>query len=486
MERLFSPCTRLRALFASRFRIEELRGLHPELQELNLDISTEELLSSERAFMYADLYTMLGKRNTCVWLTPHTAAFGGGSVVSFWDQLDGSCRLCFTADGKDVGVLARSPEHLLEICNVIVRLLAVNAVHSVHICKLYYGMVDANTLANLMEQCQSLKVLTLDYLEMDEDQIRVLGGDSRPDLGIVLINCKLTSAGTTALAEILGRDQGPTELAFCKIDNFIFAKGLRGNSRLKIFRPRILGNNENRNRQLLAIMGALKENEGLVDLDIWRDEVKLKDETWGAICDSLKAHPTLEVLDLSCGVFADSTISPAALNSRVEALVDMMKVNMSIHSIHLHGHYSQHELFQGSVIPYLDANRFRPRVRAIQRIRPIAYRAKVLGQALIAARTDANRFWMILSGNAEVAFPSRTTPAADVPTPASAAAASAAAAAASSTANDADVAASAISALTTNAAGSLPTATAAAITATSVVPNIATPYSASQKRKARP
>ena len=82
---------------------------------------------------------------------------------------------------------------------------------------------------------------------------------------------------------------------------------------------------------------------------------------------------------------------------------------------------SKHELFRESVIPYLETNLFRPRLLAIQKTRPIAYRATVLGQALLAVRTDPNRLWMLLSGNAEVAFPSTTattTAAASLPTPA--------------------------------------------------------------------
>jgi hypothetical protein len=54
------------------------------------------------------------------------------------------------------------------------------------------------------------------------------------------------------------------------------------------------------------------------------------------------------------------------------------------------------------------------------------YRAKVLGHALLAVRTDPNRFWMLLSGNPEIDLPSTaTTTAAAVrlPTPAAAAAA---------------------------------------------------------------
>ncbi len=100
-------------------------------------------------------------------------------------------------------------------------------------------------------------------------------------------------------------------------------------------------------------------------------------------------------------------------------------MSMSIHMMHSHHQYSDHELFRGSVIPYLATNRLRPRVRAIQTIRSMPYRAGVLGRALLVSRSDANSFWMLLSGNAEVAFPSRTTTiaaAASLPTSATTAA----------------------------------------------------------------
>jgi hypothetical protein len=73
MERLFSPCTRLHDILESQGLLEGVsRNLGP-FQELSLNVSTEELLSSERAFTYTDLYAMLGNRNTVPWLTPHTA-----------------------------------------------------------------------------------------------------------------------------------------------------------------------------------------------------------------------------------------------------------------------------------------------------------------------------------------------------------------------------------------------------------------------------
>jgi hypothetical protein len=130
----------------------------------------------------------------------------------------------------------------------------------------------------------------------------------------------------------------------------------------------------------------------------------MSDERLKAVCDSLKTHPTLEVLDFGVKYISSrSPRPPGVLKSRIQALLHMLKVNMSIHTIPIEWCYSEHELFRGSVIPYLETNRLRPRVRAIQKSCPISYRAKVLGRALVATHTDVNSIWMLLSGNAEVA-----------------------------------------------------------------------------------
>jgi hypothetical protein len=42
-----------------------------KLLGLNLDVSTDEVLSAETAFTYADSYAMLANENAVVWLTPH-------------------------------------------------------------------------------------------------------------------------------------------------------------------------------------------------------------------------------------------------------------------------------------------------------------------------------------------------------------------------------------------------------------------------------
>jgi hypothetical protein len=492
MERLFSPCARLRD------RLHNI-DVYPLLQEVNLDVPTEELLSAERAFTYADLYVMLGNQDTLAWLTPNaTVAREGGQAMIAWAHLYGSYRFFFNVDDIDIVASALSPEHMVEICDIVVRLLAVSVVHSVKLFKQISGdvpLIHAPTLVYLMEQCQSLKSLSLKNQKMDEDHCRVLGAYSRSGLEIILDHCELTSAGASSLAEVLGHNQGPTRLDRCYIDNIVLANGLRGNSRLKSLRVLISNDPAGGSREVLAIMGALRENKGLLELNLHYD-FTLNDETWGVICDSLKTHPTLEVLDLrSIETFGVGSLSPAELKSKMQALLDMMKMNLSIHTIHFRFHYIQHELLRESVIPYLVTNRLRPRLLAIQKTPPIPYRTKVLGRALLAARNDANSFWMLLSGNVEVAFPSRTTKitaAASLPRPTTATAAS--------TANVATVTASVMPALTATATGTLPVAAVAtdtraatpsvasdafASTVAAAAAIVATP-SAGQKRKPLP
>jgi hypothetical protein len=478
MERLFSPCTRLHDILVSQGRLEEFRGRHELLRELNLNVSTVELLSVGRAFTYTNLYAMLAHRTTVVWLTPHAYIaldYTRASLRSNFLRDGHDYRFYFNVDRMNIFAVARSLEHFVDICDVILRLLAASVVHSVIIQKetsLDDVFINAPTLAYLMEQCQSLKVLSLTDLELDENHCHVLGAYSRPDLEINLDRCRLTSAGTSALAEVLGRNQGPTKLELYEIDNLVLADGLRGNSRLKSLRPHRSNDRDTGYQALLAIAAALKENKGLVDLDLGALHsglFRVTDESWDAVCASLKTHPTIQVLSFHTIQPREAPPSPALLKSRIQALLDMVKANMTIHTIRPpNRYYSEHELYRKSVVIYLETNQFRPRVHAIQKTRPIAYRTKVLGRALLAVRTDANSCWMLLSGNAEVAFPS-TTAAANLATPATATATSNAAA---------PVVAAATVPVTATRAASTTNASAAAAA------NVAPPTTC-QKRKAR-
>jgi hypothetical protein len=256
-------------MYESRGRLHELRRHLEVLLEINLDVSIEELLSSERAFTYADLYDMLGNENAVVWLTPHAAVIPScGRGIYPWMLLDGSCQICFNADGKIIHAFALSSEHFLEIVDVVLRLLAASVVHSVILNERTSRdgvLINAASLASLIEQCQSLKALTLLHLELDESHYRVIGAYSRPDLEIELKNCAITDAGASALAEVLGRNQGPTKLHNRSIDTFLIADGLRGNSRLKHLISQFSSNIEDRNRQVLEVADAIRENKGRVE-----------------------------------------------------------------------------------------------------------------------------------------------------------------------------------------------------------------------------
>jgi hypothetical protein len=389
-------------------------GLRKMLRELNLDVSAGEFLSAERAFTYADLYAMVANKNAVVWLTPHAAVVREDARwMYFWEQLDGAaCQLYFNADGKGIVALARSREHLLEISDVVLRLLAASAVYSVSIDKWNHRdgiLINARALAYLMEHCQSLKILSLESIHLDENHCRVLGAYSRPDLEIEVHLCTFSNAGARTLTEVLGRNEGPTGITWRSIDNLVLADGLRGNTRLKSFTliQNITSNIEDSDREVLAIADALNDNKGLVELEL--NYALLSDEAWDAICDSLGTHPTLQVWRLRSEFRLEALgVAPAVLKSRTQALVNMLKVSTSIHTMHLDSRYSEHKIIRETVIPYLETNRLRLRLLAIQKTRPVAYRAKILGRALLSARTNPNRFWMLLLGNPEVSLSSTT------------------------------------------------------------------------------
>jgi hypothetical protein len=342
MERLFSPCTRYRDL-------EESRGsvLPPEgLRELDLNVSIDD---AERDFTYADLHTMLGNENTIAWLTPHAAIVSvGGNGILYRRRLN-ECCFHFTVDSKEKFTWARSSEALWEICDVVLRLVAASVVHSVVLHQLIPVdgvFINTASLAYLMEQCQSLKTIRLQALEFDENHCRLLGTCSRPDLRIELKRCKFTRAGACALAEVLGRNQGPTRLDYCDVDPFHLANELHGISRLISFRTYFSRDFDIHNQQLLAIADAIRENKGLIEYGY----IGMNGERWGVICDSFKTHPTLEVLDVS-EINIDATTIPAVITSRVQALFGMMEVNTSIHTIDLRYQYSGRSLSRDEPIP---------------------------------------------------------------------------------------------------------------------------------------
>jgi hypothetical protein len=200
MKHLFSPCTRYREILESQDRLEQFIRDLELLRELNLDVSTEEFLSAERCFTYADLNAMIGNGETVAWLTPHAAvahtddrAYLCASFLPYEEEHIFS----FNVDGTEIFAVARSSAALSEIVDVVRRLLAANArdvyksmLQNVGHC--VERIFNAPSLAYLTEQCQNLKALTLeDLVSLYEDHFRVLGALSRPDLEIKLNRCDL-------------------------------------------------------------------------------------------------------------------------------------------------------------------------------------------------------------------------------------------------------------------------------------------------------
>jgi hypothetical protein len=198
----------------------------------------------------------------------------------------------FSAVGKDKEALAHSRGSLWEICGAALRLWAASDVDLVNLDKRScydVVLINAVMLADLLEQCQCLKPLALKGLRIDVNLCRVLDSYSRPGLEIELRGCELTDAGTSALVEVLGRSQGPTKLAYCYIDNVVLADGLKSLS------PFVSYNLEVYEREVLVTTGALRENKGLVELELHSRSLRVI-EIWGAICHSLETYPTLEIL----------------------------------------------------------------------------------------------------------------------------------------------------------------------------------------------
>jgi hypothetical protein len=113
-----------------------------------------------------------------------------------------------------------------------------------------------------------------------EDEIRVLGNSSRPGLEIELRSCRITGAAATVLAQDLKRDQGPTKLDYCAIDNFVLADGLRGNRRLKSLTACIYDDRGLGNQELIAFASTLRENKGLVHFKLLVRYFTMSNEKW--------------------------------------------------------------------------------------------------------------------------------------------------------------------------------------------------------------
>jgi hypothetical protein len=226
----------------------------------------------------------------------------------------------------------------------------------------------------------------------------------RLDVGVVLCYCGLSNDATGAFDECLQSGRGPVELFGCNIDIPTLARALTGNSRvtkLKPYHPYPMGTND---VDVAILVAALANNRGLVNLDLQYSYIS--DDNWIILCESMKAHPTLTNLDL----FYTSPGSPTNVRivqtddqkaHRTRLLAEMMQENTSMHTVELSDNEREEKIYTEEILPYLETNRYRPRVLAIKKTIARPFREKVLGRALFCVKSNPNLVWMFLSENVD-------------------------------------------------------------------------------------
>jgi hypothetical protein len=146
-----------------------------------------------------------------------------------------------------------------------------------------------------------------------------------------------------------------------------------------------------------ACFQALAENQGLVNLDLSR--VRISDENWDVLWQSLSRHPKLEIIDVKSANWG--LVADVERTRKTHAIVDALRVNTVLHTIILHRHGYDLEILDNIVNPRLLVNMYRHRVAAIAEERR-TWQRKILGRALafVSSRNRSpNPIWMIVSGN---------------------------------------------------------------------------------------
>jgi hypothetical protein len=205
----------------------------------------------------------------------------------------------------------------------------------------------------------------------------------------------------------LHSDRGPIKLHNCKIDTQIIVSALIGNSRvtkLKLYYAR--STNE---ADMAVLVAAIANNRGLEELDF--EDGSISDDNWSILCESLKAHPTLTILNLFDNrpiIFDDIDDDDGLLSDeaqkahRTRLLADMVQANTIMLTIELARYERDDHIYTDEILPYLETNRYRPRVLAIKKTIERPFREKkVLGRALFCAKSNPNLVWMFLSQNVD-------------------------------------------------------------------------------------
>jgi hypothetical protein len=209
--------------------------------------------------------------------------------------------------------------------------------------------------------------------------------------------CALALFATESFVECLQSDRGPVRLIDCEFENQILASALAGQSRVTSLKQ---DSDVTSDYDMAILFAALANNKSLVDLNL--EYSTISDDNWTILCESLQGHPTLTSLGLY-GIVPEEDQKV----HRTRLLAETMQLNTVLSTIELsEGYYDQH-IYDKMIHPYLEANRYRPRVVGIKKA-DIALRRPLLGLALRSksVRNSSNLLWMFLSGNPDVVLQS--------------------------------------------------------------------------------
>jgi hypothetical protein len=296
-------------------------------------------------------------------------------------------------------------------CDFVVRLLATSQEDDAFI----EGRVPFNSVPIsgpslsrfFQESHANLRKVTLKDMILNEEQIGALATtDFRPDMQVILRECSLSDDNGchAAFVECLHRDRGPTVIDGCRIDCHVLAAALEGNSR--VTRLWLYPASTRDDAKKSVLFRSLAENMGFPELNLHCHSIS--DDNWMILCQSLKGHPTLTRLDLryTRPIARDGyqiELSDEQKEQRTRLLAEMMEENTILLTIDLNRDDRDEQIYEESILPYLETNLYRPRVLGIKKA-DIALRRPLLGRALQteSVRNKSNLLWILLSGNQDV------------------------------------------------------------------------------------
>jgi hypothetical protein len=387
MQALFRPST--------RYRDSRNRGRLPEgwtEVELLPGLTIENFLAT--GVTWGDFCLFL--RNKIVWMTP--------DVYLCNTYLPGTSDSLVLRLGVNVGnislrvytTLATADAAATATCDFLVRLLATCEQHDLCILgsRIAVPLSGAGLSLFFQESRDDLRKVTLQSINLSENQCLALTTMSRLDVELNINYCRLADDTAGAFVECLQSDRGPVKMSYCGIDSQVLASALTGDSRV----TRLTQGSQRANDAGMAVLfAALANNRGLVELEL--GGCFMNDDNWTILCESLKAHPSLTILNrIGTGPSRSHTEQKA---HRTQLLAEMVQRNTVLHTIHLFAHQRDEQIYAQMIRPYLEANLYRPRAFAVKKTKEIPLREKVLGPALYCVKSNPNLVWMFLSENVD-------------------------------------------------------------------------------------